>query len=93
MVQGLRCEQLHLLPTARGSGYRGVDNGRNTSSWGGAVLPGPDGKFHMWAAEMTEHCGIGAWIQNSRIIRATADRVEGPYTRSQVGVLTGAMRE
>ena len=32
-------------------------------SWGGAVLKGDDGRFHMWAAEMTEHCGIGAWSQ------------------------------
>jgi len=38
----------------------------------------------MWAAEMTEHCGIGAWVQNSRIIRATADSPGGVYTRTQV---------
>ena len=58
---GARCEQLNLLPATRGAGYRGVDDGRNTTSWGGAVLPGPDGLYHTWAAEMTEHCGIGAW--------------------------------
>ena len=38
----------------------------------------------MWAAEMTEHCGIGAWGQNSRVIRATSDSPGGEYTRSQV---------
>ena len=38
----------------------------------------------MWAAEMTEHCGIGAWVQNSRVIRATADSPGGSYTRTQV---------
>lgn len=81
---GLRCEQLNLVPAKRGAGYRGVDNGRNTSSWGGAVLKGEDGKYHMWAAEMTEHCGIGAWAQNSRIIRAVSDTPGGEYKRAQV---------
>ena len=52
--KGERCEQLDLLPPVRGAGYRGVDDGHNTSSWGGAVLKGPDGTYHMWAAEMTE---------------------------------------
>ena len=82
--KGLRCEQLNLQPTPPGSGYRGVDNGHNTSSWGGAVLPGPDGKYHMWAAEITEHCGISAWVQNSRVVRATSDHIGGPYERTQV---------
>ena len=39
-----------------------MDAGHNTSSWGGAVLKGPDGTYHMWAAEMTEHCGIGTFV-------------------------------
>ena len=34
---------LNLLPPTRGAGYRGMDGGHNTSSWGGAVLRGPDG--------------------------------------------------
>jgi hypothetical protein len=82
--KGARCETLNLLKATKGAGYRGVDDGHNTSSWGGAVLQGPDGKWHMWAAEMTEHCGIGAWAQNSRIIRATSDTPGGNYKRTQV---------
>ena len=38
----------------------------------------------MWAAEMTEHCGIGAWDYNSRIIRATSDSPGGKYERTEV---------
>eukprot|EP01052_Picozoa_sp_SAG31_P042212 SAG31_NODE_6634_length_1943_cov_1.889913_1_plen_398_part_00 len=38
--KGRRCEQLNLLPPTRGAGYRGMDDGHNTSSWGGAVLKG-----------------------------------------------------
>ena len=81
---GLRCETLTLLPPMRKSGYRGVDGGHNTSSWGGAVLKGHDGQYHMWAAEMTEHCGIGTWQQNSRIIHATSTTPGGSYTRKDV---------
>jgi hypothetical protein len=55
--KGRRCETLAILPATRGAGYRGTDGGANTSSWGGAVLKGGDGLYHMWAAEMTEHCG------------------------------------
>ncbi|GAB5353066.1 hypothetical protein AAMO2058_000006500 [Amorphochlora amoebiformis] len=82
--KGHRCEQLKLVLADRQSGYRGVDDGHNTSSWGGAVLKGPDGRYHMWASEMTEHCGIGAWAQNSRIIRAVSDTPGGAYKREQV---------
>ena len=56
---GHRCERLRLEPATRGAGYRGVDGGHNTSSWGGAVLHDPvGGKWHMWAAEMTEPVAV-----------------------------------
>lgn len=38
----------------------------------------------MWAAEMTEHCGIGTWQQNSRVIHATSTEPGGTYTRKDV---------
>ena len=79
--KGHRCELLNLGEPTRGAGYRGTDDGHNTSSWGGAVLKGGDGVYHMWAAEMTEHCGIGTWQQNSRVIHATSATPGGVYTR------------
>ena len=81
---GLRCETLVLRPATRGAGYRGVDGGANTSSWGGAVLRSDDGRYHMWVSEITEHCGIGTWAQNSRIIRAEAKDLASPFVRKQV---------
>ena len=36
------------------------------SSWGGSVLRGDDGTYHMWAAEMVNHCGIVVWIGRKR---------------------------
>eukprot|EP01061_Rhynchopus_euleeides_P007663 TRINITY_DN16728_c0_g1_i4.p1 TRINITY_DN16728_c0_g1~~TRINITY_DN16728_c0_g1_i4.p1 ORF type:complete len:493 (+),score=142.54 TRINITY_DN16728_c0_g1_i4:79-1557(+) len=82
--KGHRCETLNILPAQKDAGYRGVDDGHNTSSWGGAVLKGPDGLYHMWAAEMTEHCGIGAWAENSRVIHAVSATPGGSYKRTQV---------
>jgi len=82
--KGRRCETLNVLPPSRSSGYRGTDDGHNTSSWGGAVLKDDAGTYHMWASEMTEHCGIGAWVQNSRIIHATSSSPAGPYIRKDV---------
>ena len=78
---GDRCEQLNLLPATRGAGYRGINGGHNTSSWGGSVLKGTDGTYHMWAAEITQHCGIGAWLPNSHIIHATSPTAGGSFTK------------
>ena len=80
---GHRCETLNLEPPKTDYGYQGVDDGHHTSSWGGAVLKHEDGLFHMWASEMTEHCGIGAWAQNSRVIHATSKTPTGPYQRRE----------
>ena len=33
---------------------------------------------------MTEHCGIGAWNHNSRVIHTTSDTPGGEYTRKDV---------
>ena len=34
-------------------------------------------KWQMFAAEMIKSCGIGAWEQNSRIVRASSDTADG----------------
>ena len=81
---GHRCETLVTLPAKRNGGYHGKDSGRNSSSWGAAVLRGSDGLFHMWVSEMTEHCGIGAWHHNSRIVHATSETPDGAFERQSV---------
>ena len=55
-----------------------------TSSWKGSVAKGEDGLWHMWLSELTEHCGIDSWIQNSRIVHATSTSPTGTYTRKDV---------
>ena len=83
--RGTSCEVLRLLPAARDSGLRSVDDGRPTSSWGGAVHRQPDGTWGMLAAEMVNHCGIDSWTRNSRVVYATSPTPGGRFTRqSQV---------
>jgi hypothetical protein len=67
--KGDGCTELDLLPTIRNAGYQYSTDGVNVSSWGG-VPHGPDsnGLYHMWVSQMTKHCGIIAWGENSIIV-------------------------
>jgi hypothetical protein len=76
------CATLALLPAARGAGLHSLDSGANTSSWGGSVLRDEaTGQWHMWASEITAHCGINAWTYNSRIVHATSATPLGRFER------------
>lgn len=78
----LGCSTLSLLPASRGTGLHTLDGGCNTSSWGGSVLQDETtGVWHMWASEITEHCGINAWTFNSRIVHATSPTPLGRFQR------------
>eukprot|EP00937_MAST-01D_sp_MAST-1D-sp2_P005331 g5331.t1 len=78
--QGDKCDKFKFQDYA-GEGLRTIDeNGMQVSSWGGSVLLADDGKYHMWAAEMTDGVGIKAWITNSQVVHAVADAPEdSPY--------------
>ena len=61
-----------------------MDGGRNTSSWGGSVLHDEaTGTWHMFASELTQHCGIESWTYNSRIIHATSATPLGRFVREE----------
>ena len=53
--------------------------------WCGSVIKGEDGRYHLfssrWPRDVTFHPG---WMTNSEIVRAVADRPEGPYQFEQV---------
>lgn len=50
---GDRCQTLALQPATRNAGLRAVDDGANTSSWGGQALWDEDSEmFHMWSSEI-----------------------------------------
>lgn len=76
------CATLALLPAPRGGGLHSLDGGRNTSSWGGSVLhDAATGLWHMFASELTAHCGITSWTFNSRVVHATSPTPLGRYVR------------
>ena len=69
------CALLDLLPTTPGSGFHPP----NASSWGGSLVRGDDGRVHMFAALMTEHCGLTSWKTNSQVVHAVADAPLAPF--------------
>ncbi len=75
---GPACDALALLPPASKAapplGYRRRDrNGSLTTSWGGSVLHDAEtGTWHMYAAEITGHCGMNVWLSNSRVVHAVS---------------------
>ena len=79
---GPRCETLRLLPARKDGGFRSPHStpAEHTSSWGGSILyDEADGRWHMFAAEMANECGIDYWEPNSRVVHATAATADGPF--------------
>eukprot|EP01084_Bolivina_argentea_P268720 456516_1 len=83
---GEHCAQLNLLPTDKSSGYQyNIDN-QKVSSWGGSVVyDNKTGIHHMYAAEISEFCGIDAWQPNSIVIHAQSEpnKPLGTYSRME----------
>ena len=87
--QGKACDQLNLLPMdkSRPLGYRGANasTGAKITSWGGSVLHGDDGLWHLYAAEIAGECGMNVWLSNSQVIHATSvDPTIQPFERRGV---------
>ena len=82
---GANCTELSVLPTNATSGLVDADaRGVHLSTWGGSVLVDDYGTWHMWAARMVGHCGIGSWLSNSEIVHATANSPTGSYVVDSV---------
>jgi len=80
---GTRCEQLDLLPVD--AARPGLDL-QPTSTWGGAVALGADGRWHMMFSELRNRCGINSWLSNSVVAHAVAPSVAGPWTKENSSV-------
>lgn len=83
---GPACGTLNLLPAAKEGGLRQLGAKQNVTTWGGAVQLGDDGKYHMWASEMLNHCALDSWADNSQVVHAVSDTPAGVYTRLSVAV-------
>ena len=97
LVPGARFEERFLpMPTGTLSADtwgapnvipRYVDNGiedRQYSYWGGNILRGDDGKYHLFVCGWLESSPKGHFEWgNSIVFRATSDTPHGPFTRQQ----------
>ena len=88
--RGPLCAVLDLVPAASlaGAYQHSVTDAAaahpdNTSSGGGLPLKGPDGKYHLFAAQFVNNCTLAGWNPASVVVRAVADAVEGPYTYAE----------
>ena len=77
--KGSGCTELDLQPTPRDAGYQHQVDGANASSWGGAPHKGDDGLYHMFVSQMTRHCGIIAWGENSIVVHTVSESMVGPF--------------
>lgn len=69
------CGAIHLLPNEGPSGFYH----RDASSWGGSIVRGGDGLFHMFVSRITYECGIRSWYPNSEVVHAVSEVGTGPY--------------
>lgn len=48
--------------------------------WDGSIVPGEDGRFHLFGCGWTQTVGHGpGWTENSKAIHAVSDNIMGPY--------------
>ena len=77
---GARCGKLRLLPTTLESGYNRVLSDA-TASWGGSMVRADDSLWHSFVGEMTQHCGLSAFLTNDQIVHAVSKTPLGPCIR------------
>ena len=55
---------LDLLPATNRSGLNQLHTPEKTSTWGGSVIYDKHTNlYHMYASEITRHCGIHRWVR------------------------------
>ena len=52
---------------------------QNVTSWGGNILLGDDGKYHLWVSAMADGGGLNTWVSHSQIDHAVADDPMGVF--------------
>lgn len=58
--------------------------------WGGSVVPGPDGDYHMFASRWSNGVTFSpGWTSNSHVVRATAPTPVGPFEFAEAVVPPG----
>jgi hypothetical protein len=70
-----------LCPAVRGGGFAMEDYW----VWCGSPAKGEDDRFHLFASRWPKNLPFHPnWVSNSEVVRAVADKPEGPYTFEEV---------
>lgn len=72
-----------LTAAARTKGVYGY--APNISSWGGNIVQGGDGLFHLYVSEITDG-GLTNWETECQCVHATSSTVSGPFEKADVSV-------
>ena len=75
--KGPECQALDLKDASPGL----HEAEARTSSWGGSVLHGDDGRLYMYAAEMVGHCGIQVMVPRHTIMSSARPACPTPTPR------------
>ena len=81
--RGVACDELQLLSASSTGGYsshHGPEASRTSSCGCSVLFDDKDGRWHMFAAEMINDCGIDYWEPNSRVVHAVSSSPEGPFS-------------
>ena len=81
---GSDCRSLALLPLAEPAQQAYCHY--NDSTWGGSVIRGYDGVYHLFFSEMSNNCSLHDYGRVSRVAHATASRPQGPFVRRGVAL-------
>jgi len=86
--RGVACSQLDIKPRPPSAVPAIYGHSPNVTSWGGNVVKGDDGLYHLYVSEMVGGCGLVSWGTHSRIIHATAPSldVSTPFKFSDVAL-------
>jgi len=84
--RGAACETLDVGAPDGARGRIRVANG--SSSWGGSVIRGDDGAYHLFFARFEKGCGLNSWVNNSVCVHAVSENFLGPFVDADVAVGT-----
>ena len=75
---------LNLLPAAPLA--RQLYKNDTLTTWGGSVVRGDDGDYHLYAAAFGLGCSLCSWHSNSFVMHGVASVLAGPYRWSDVAL-------
>ena len=55
-------------------------------TWGGSVIKGEDGAYHMMVMHLVEHCGIQCYQTNGEVLHAVSSKPQGPFAVKGVAI-------